>query len=249
MQGTTPPTLLRAAARRPRARGDPGRASCAGGERSPAGDRRAADRAAARRERRRDRPRWPARASCSSSSKRPRCDRVINATGVIVHTNLGRAPLAARAPGRRVAASPRATRTSSSTSRRGERGSRHAHVEALLRELTGAEAAIVVNNGAAAVLLAVAALAGAGRAVVVSRGQLVEIGGGFRIPEVVAQSGRATGRGGDDQPHASAGLPAGDRQVGERARRDPARASVELPHGGVRRGGRRSRRCAGSACR
>ena len=71
----------------------------------------------------------------------------------------------------------------------GERGSRHVHVEGLLRELTGAQAAIVVNNGAAAVLLAAAALAGPGRAIVVARGQLVEIGGGFRIPEVIAQSG------------------------------------------------------------
>ena len=71
----------------------------------------------------------------------------------------------------------------------GERGSRHAHVEGLLRELTGAEAAIVVNNGAGAVLLAAAALAGPGHAIVVARGQLVEIGGGFRIPEVIVQSG------------------------------------------------------------
>jgi L-seryl-tRNA(Ser) seleniumtransferase len=71
----------------------------------------------------------------------------------------------------------------------GERGSRHAHVEGLLTELTGADAALVVNNGAGAVLLAAAALAGDGRAIVVSRGQLVEIGGGFRIPEVIAQSG------------------------------------------------------------
>ena len=71
----------------------------------------------------------------------------------------------------------------------GERGSRHAHVERLLCELTGAEAAIVVNNGAGAVLLAAAALAGPGRGIVVARGQLVEIGGGFRIPEVIAQSG------------------------------------------------------------
>ena len=71
----------------------------------------------------------------------------------------------------------------------GTRGSRQAHVEALLRELTGAEAALVVNNCAGAVLLAAAALAGPAGAVIVSRGQLVEIGGGFRIPEVVAQSG------------------------------------------------------------
>src|SRR5690606_7433361 len=70
----------------------------------------------------------------------------------------------------------------------GARGSRHAHVEELLCELTGAEAAMVVNNGAAAVLLAAAALAG-GRELIVSRGQLVEIGGAFRIPDVVAQSG------------------------------------------------------------
>src|SRR5262249_58661907 len=71
----------------------------------------------------------------------------------------------------------------------GARGSRHRHVEALLRELTGAEAALVINNCAGAVLLAAAALAGPGREVVVSRGQLVEIGGGFRVPEVIAQAG------------------------------------------------------------
>jgi L-seryl-tRNA(Ser) seleniumtransferase len=71
----------------------------------------------------------------------------------------------------------------------GERGSRHTHVEALLREVTGAQAALAVNNCAAAVLLAAAALAGPERDVVVSRGQLIEIGGGFRIPEVVAQAG------------------------------------------------------------
>src|SRR5581483_6504382 len=71
----------------------------------------------------------------------------------------------------------------------GERGSRQDHVESLLTDLTGAAAAMVVNNGAAAVLLAVAALAGPGQAIIVSRGQLVEIGGGFRIPEVIAQSG------------------------------------------------------------
>jgi L-seryl-tRNA(Ser) seleniumtransferase len=73
--------------------------------------------------------------------------------------------------------------------RSGERGSRQDHVEALLREVTGAQAALAVNNCAAAVLLATAALAGPGREVIVSRGQLIEIGGGFRIPEVVAQAG------------------------------------------------------------
>ncbi len=118
----------------------------------------------------------------------PSLRRVINATGVIVHTNLGRAPL----PPAARAAVERAARGYSNLEldlEAGERGSRHAHVEALLCELTGAEAAMVVNNGAGAVLLAAAALAGAGRSIIVSRGQLVEIGGGFRIPEVIAQSG------------------------------------------------------------
>jgi L-seryl-tRNA(Ser) seleniumtransferase len=120
----------------------------------------------------------------------PSLRRVINATGVIVHTNLGRAPLSGAA---REAVTEAATGYSNLELdlERGERGSRHAHVEDLLRQLTGAEGALAVNNGAAAVLLAVAALTGPGRAVVVSRGQLVEIGGGFRIPDVVAQS-RAT---------------------------------------------------------
>jgi L-seryl-tRNA(Ser) seleniumtransferase len=119
---------------------------------------------------------------------RPSLRRVINATGVIVHTNLGRAPLAG--PARAALAEAAAGYSNLELDlESGERGSRHSHVEALLCELTGAEAAIVVNNGAAAVLLAVAALAGREREVVVSRGQLVEIGGGFRIPEVVGQSG------------------------------------------------------------
>lgn len=114
--------------------------------------------------------------------------RVVNATGVIVHTNLGRAPLA---PAAREAVEAIAQGYSNLELELsgGRRGSRQSHVEALLCELTGADAALVVNNGAAAVLLAAAALAGPGRALVVSRGQLVEIGGGFRIPEVVAQSG------------------------------------------------------------
>jgi L-seryl-tRNA(Ser) seleniumtransferase len=117
---------------------------------------------------------------------RPSLRRVVNATGVIVHTNLGRAPLADEA----VAAIGEVARYSNLEYEleAGRRGSRQVHVEALLSELTGAEAALCVNNCAAAVLLAAAALA-AGRELVVSRGQLVEIGGSFRIPDVVAQSG------------------------------------------------------------
>jgi L-seryl-tRNA(Ser) seleniumtransferase len=119
---------------------------------------------------------------------RPSLRRVLNATGVIVHTNLGRAPLpaAARLALARVAAGYSNLELDLDT---GGRGSRRAHVEALLGELTGAEAALVVNNCAGAVLLAAAALAGEGRELVVSRGQLVEIGGAFRIPEVIAQAG------------------------------------------------------------
>jgi len=120
--------------------------------------------------------------------ERPSLRRVINATGVILHTNLGRAPLAASAR-EAVARAAEGYSNLELDLDAGERGSRHAHVEGLLCELTGAEAAIVVNNGAAAVLLAAAALAGPGRKIVVARGQLVEIGGGFRIPEVIAQSG------------------------------------------------------------
>jgi L-seryl-tRNA(Ser) seleniumtransferase len=119
---------------------------------------------------------------------RPTLTRVLNATGVILHTNLGRAPLAPTAQ-RALAAAAQGYSNLELDLESGQRGSRQAHVEALLRELTGAEAALVVNNGAGAVLLATAALAGPGGAVIVSRGQLVEIGGGFRIPEVVAQSG------------------------------------------------------------
>lgn len=114
--------------------------------------------------------------------------RVINATGVIVHTNLGRAPLSESAR-RAVMAAAQGYSNLELDLARGRRGSRQDHVQGLLCELTGAQDALVVNNGAAAVLLSVAALAGPGTGVVVSRGQLVEIGGGFRIPEVIAQSG------------------------------------------------------------
>ncbi len=120
--------------------------------------------------------------------QQPSLRRVLNATGVIVHTNLGRAPLP-RAAQQAVSRAAAGYSNLELDLERGVRGSRQAHVETLLAELTGAEAALVVNNGAAAVLLATAALAGPGRSVIVSRGQLVEIGGGFRIPEVIAQSG------------------------------------------------------------
>ncbi len=118
---------------------------------------------------------------------RPRLRRVLNATGVVLHTNLGRAPLAA-------AVAERVREIAASYSNlefdldEGERGSRYAPVVELLRELTGADDAVVVNNNAAAVLLVLAALC-QGREAIVSRGELVEIGGGFRIPDVMRQSG------------------------------------------------------------
>jgi L-seryl-tRNA(Ser) seleniumtransferase len=116
-----------------------------------------------------------------------RLRRVLNATGVLIHTNLGRAPLADAAVERL-----RATAAGYSNLEfdlgTGARGSRQDHLVDVLRRLTGAEAALVVNNNAGAVLLALAALAG-GREVVVSRGELIEIGDGFRIPDVLARSG------------------------------------------------------------
>jgi L-seryl-tRNA(Ser) seleniumtransferase len=117
----------------------------------------------------------------------PSLRRVINATGVIIHTNLGRAPLA-RAAAERVARLSAGYTNLEYDLDRGERGRRDAHAERLLCRLTGAEAAIVVNNNAAATLLVLAAIA-SGREVIISRGELVEIGGGFRVPDVLAQSG------------------------------------------------------------
>lgn len=121
-----------------------------------------------------------------ASRFRPSLRRVINATGVIVHTNLGRAPLADAALARLRELGPGYSNLEYDLER-GSRGSRSVHAEALLTRLTGAEAAAVVNNNASATLLMLAALA-AGREVVISRGELVEIGGGFRIPDVLAQS-------------------------------------------------------------
>src|SRR5712692_10513111 len=120
-------------------------------------------------------------------ARRPRLRRVVNATGVIVHTNLGRAPLA-QAALERVNDVARGYSNLEYDLSAGARGSRQDHVGDALRRLTGAEAALVVNNNAAAVLLALAALA-EGREVLVSRGELIEIGDGFRIPDVLARSG------------------------------------------------------------
>jgi L-seryl-tRNA(Ser) seleniumtransferase len=122
-----------------------------------------------------------------ATARRARLRRVINATGVIVNTNLGRSPLSEEA----IAAATAVAGGYSNLEfdlETGERGSRHVHVRDLLCELTGAEDALVVNNNAAAVLVVLAALA-AQREVIVSRGELVEIGGGFRVPDVMRQSG------------------------------------------------------------
>ena len=115
--------------------------------------------------------------------------RVINATGVVIHTNLGRAPLSRAA----MQAAEEAAAGYSNLEfdlESGRRGSRQARLESLLRQITGAEAALAVNNNASAVLLGLLALA-AGREVIVSRAEAVEIGGGFRVPDVLRQSGAA----------------------------------------------------------
>ncbi len=121
--------------------------------------------------------------SANASSLKP----VINATGILIHTNLGRARMAPEAVEamQAIAATPSNLELDLNT---GKRGSRHTHVEELICALTGAEAAVVVNNCAAAVLLSLMATA-AGRNVVASRGELIEIGGSFRLPDVIAQSG------------------------------------------------------------
>jgi L-seryl-tRNA(Ser) seleniumtransferase len=123
----------------------------------------------------------------ASAAQRPHLRRVLNATGVVLHTNLGRAPLSPRAQAAvaEIARGYCSVEFDLESGRRGERGT---GVERWLTRLSGAEAALVVNNGAAALLLALSALA-QGKQVVVSRGELVEIGGSFRIPEILEKSG------------------------------------------------------------
>ncbi len=125
-------------------------------------------------------------------ARRPSLVPVLNATGVVVHTNLGRAPLSREAAARvaEVAASYSNLEYDLGA---GGRGDREVHVEARLRELLGVEGTVVVNNCAAAVLLAANTFA-EGREVLVSRGELVEIGGSFRIPEILRKSGARTTR-------------------------------------------------------
>ena len=118
---------------------------------------------------------------------RPRLRRVINATGVVIHTNLGRAPLHPSAIQHLIEVSKTYSNLEYDLNR-GERGSRYAHVEEILCRLSGAESALVVNNNAGAVLLVLNTL-GEGKEVIVSRGELVEIGGAFRIPDVMKRSG------------------------------------------------------------
>ena len=126
-------------------------------------------------------------AAAVRATLRTRARPVINATGVVLHTNLGRAPLGYSATEALASSAGRYTSIEIDLTT-GRRGARGAFAESALAELSGAEAALVVNNNAAAVMLALAALA-MGRGVVVSRGELVEIGGGFRVPDVLARSG------------------------------------------------------------
>ena len=123
----------------------------------------------------------------ASRTARSRPEPVINATGVIIHTNLGRAPLSEDAVEAMQAAADRYTDLELDIEQ-GRRGSRQAHLQPVLRQLTGAESSLVVNNNASAVLLGLSAIA-RDKEVIVSRGEAVEIGGGFRVPDVLLQSG------------------------------------------------------------
>jgi L-seryl-tRNA(Ser) seleniumtransferase len=129
----------------------------------------------------------PRIAQLAKRTMSPRLKRVINTTGVVIHTNLGRSILS-KAATEAVAEAARYYSNLEFDLGKGQRGSRHSHIEDILCSITGAESGMVVNNNASAVLLALTAVA-QGREVVVSRGELVEIGGSFRIPDVMRQSG------------------------------------------------------------
>ena len=164
----------------------------------------------------------------------PSLRRVINATGVVVHTNLGRA-LLPRAAVEAVVTAAMSYSDLEYSLARGERASRQDHVHDVLCTVTGAEDALAVNNNAAAILLALAATARGGE-VLVARGQLVEIGDGFRIPDLLRESGADAGRGRHHQPHLPQGLRG--RLDGAHAR-GPARAHEQLPRRRLHRPSRR----------